>query len=181
MYTFDDQLTTDQKLTHIKEWIAASEAVVRDTAPGGPFAHEDRHSMEAERLRMLQTWQRLVEVEEELAASKADLDDPDPLGDQTQEAWCRMTRLMLKVAGVHVLLEEEKTKKHPSPERIERLRARRTALFKKLFIAQEEAESHAITEMAIGLAVVDCEEAGCTEAKPCPPCACRMALEGAES
>ena len=76
-----------QKLAHIKEWIVASEALVRETAPGGPRAHQDQHSMEAERLRMLQQWQRLVEVEEELAASKADIDDPDPLGDQTQEAW----------------------------------------------------------------------------------------------
>ena len=76
---------------------------------------------------------------------------PIPLGDQTQEAWCRMTRLMLKLGGRPRPPEAEKAKRQPSPERIERLRARSNALFKKLFVAQEEAESLALSEGAHAL------------------------------
>ena len=179
MYTFSDQLTTDQKLAHIKEWIAASEARVKETAPSGPRPHQATYKDEAERLRMLEEWHHLVLVEEELVVSKADGDDP--FGDQVQEAWCRMTRLQLRIAGIRLQLRAEQAKPRPSTARIERLRTRMTALADRLSRVQGHAESRAYSMAAETFAEFECEGEGCTEEEPCTPCACRAALAAAES
>lgn len=138
-YTFDSQLTTHQKHAHLQEWIASSEHVVADAAPGGSNPDEVRHTREEERLHMLRLWQRLVEVEEELADSKADTGDPDSRGDDMQEAWCRLTRLQLRLGGVDLQLRAEQAKAAPSEARIERLRQRMHDLFRRLLVAHERA------------------------------------------
>lgn len=173
MYTFDDQLTTDQKLAHLNEWIAASEAAVASTAPDGSRSNTEQHAEQKERLRFLEDWKHLIQVEEELALSKADLDDPDPLGDDLQEAWCRQVRVQLRVAGIEARIREEKSKRHPSPTRIVRLRKRIAALKERIAAVEEETESHAYGMIAQTFADFECEGAGCTADNPCPPCACR--------
>ncbi|AMY09607.1 hypothetical protein LuPra_02826 [Luteitalea pratensis] len=179
MYTFNDQLTTDQKLALLDEWIAGTMKAVADSAPDGDHPDAEKHGEACERQRMLGQWVNLVQVERELAASQADLDDPDPDGDAMQEAWCRRTRLMLKVAGIEVQLRAERRKQSPDADRIARLRARSKGLYRKLSTAHEQAQGFALAETARAFAGLECEGEGCTEAQPCAPCACRQALVAA--
>jgi hypothetical protein len=176
-YSFDQQLTTDQKIALLDEWLDGAKGALSALAPDGLYPDPEQYRWQASHIESLQTWRRLVEVEEELAASRADTLDPDPEGDRMQEAWCRMARLMLKVASVHVRLRAEKSKPAPDAERIGRLSTRSNALFKKLFIAQETTAGFALLDAAQSLDYFECEGGdSCSAVNPCASCASRAAL-----
>jgi hypothetical protein len=174
MYTFDAQLTTEQKLAHITEWIAAASEAVADSAPDGAHPDSRRHADESERQRMLIDWHKLLEVERQLSDAEFDLEEADAY--DTKAGWCEVIRLKLKVAGVQMRLREERRKQWPNDRRIARLEERSIALCARLFAAKEQTERTERPELAYIFGDCPCEGEGCTEDEPCPPCASRLAV-----
>lgn len=176
-YTFDDELTTDQKLTHLNALILSCDEAIAATAPGGVRSSYLCYVAHLARHESLRLWRELVLVEDELAASKADADDPDPEGDRIQEAWCRRRRLELRIASLHARVRAEERKPKPSLSLIERLIARRLGLDARLAQLHEEATGYPHEKLSHDGDA--CEGGDCHTQRPCIPCATRLVLQGA--
>ena len=175
-YTFDSFLTTDQKLAHLKEWIAAAHAA---SADGSETPESEQH---AERLRLLRLWHRLVQVQEDLAASKADLSNPTPLDDEMQEDWCRAARLELRIAGLRERLATIQRSPLPwyyRPHLVEEKIARFTQRLRSARRALSRSTEYKANNDYCATPCLEWNEHGqaCCKDAPCLPCRANAVYE----